>query len=254
MITVWVALLSFAALAAIFLAHYLKLEKGISLGTVFFRKKNVVHIAREQETAEVTVEEMLPTQDKVDPKNAARADSLVKRAEAQLAKGQNREAEKLLIQALSLDPGAIGAYNKLGLIYLRESQFSKAENIFRKLIVAVVDEPSFFSNLGLALYSQGKLEEAKTHYKKAIELDGGRAGRFFSLGQIHRELGELDDALAHLRKAVEMEPKNLDFMLSLAEFYIDSQKSAEAGQILGEILLIAPDNEMALELGKRLKA
>jgi tetratricopeptide (TPR) repeat protein len=250
MTTIWIAILSLAALGAIFLTHYLRLEKGISLGSIFFRKKNVVHIAKEPDSAEVTVEEMIPSQDKVDPKNVARADSLVKRAEAQLTKGQAREAEKLLIQALSLDPGAVEAYNKLGLIYLREGQFNKAENIFRKLIVAAIGEPSYFSNLGLALYSQGKLEEAKTHYKKAIELDGGRAGRFFSLGQIHRELGEMNEAVGHLKKAVEMEPRNLDFMLSLAQFHIEVKQLPEARQLLGKILLIAPDNGDALSMLK----
>jgi len=251
MITLWIALLALAALGGIFLGRYMHLEKGVSLGAVFFRKKHVVHIAKEPETAEVTVEEMIPSQDKVDPKNVSKADSLVKRAESQLAKGEAREAEKLLIQALSLDPGAIDAYNKLGLIYLHEGQFNKAENIYNKLVVAVLDEPAFFSNLGMALYSQGKLEEAKSHYKKAIELDNGRAGRFFSLAQILRELGELDEAVEHFRKAVEMEPRNFDFMLTLAELYLERGMDAEGRQLLGAIILLDPDNEMALALMKK---
>ena len=254
MINFWIVITGLLLLGFIFLKHYLKLEKGISLGKIFFRKKNVVHRVKDTGNFEVTVEEMIPPPEKIDPKNAARADSLIKRADIHLNKGEVNEAQKLLIQALSLDPSAIEAYNKLGLIYLRQEQFGKAESIYRKLILTVLNEAAYFSNLGLALYSQGKLEEARTHYKKAIELDPGRAGRFFSLGSIMRELGELDEAVAHLRKAVEMEPRNLDFMLSLAEFYLERGLEGETRQLLGEILLLAPDNEMALQLAKKLKS
>jgi len=254
MINFWIAISCLLLLGLIFLGHYLKQEKGISLGNIFFRKKNVVHRVRETGNFEVTVEEMIPPREKVDAKNVAKAEILLKRAEILLGKGESRDAEKLLIQAISLDPSAVEAYNKLGLIYLRQELYGKAESIYRKLILTVLNEPAYHSNLGLALYSQSKLEDAKTHYKKAIELDASRAGRFFSLGQIMRELGELDEAVAHLRKALEMEPRNLDFMLSLAEFYLERDLQGEARQLIGEILLIDPANEMALEMAEKVKA
>ncbi len=253
MLSFWIVILGLAALGFVFLKHYLQLEKGISLGHVFFRKKNVVHHVRESGNFEVTVEEMIPPREKINPKNVAKADSLVKRAEIHLNRGEARQAEKLLIQALSLDPSAVEAYNKLGLIYLKQESFGKAESIYRKLILTVLSEPAYFSNLGLALYGQGKLEDAKINYKKAIELDNTRSGRFFSLGRIMRELGELDEAVAHLRKAVEMEPRNIDFMLTLAEFYLERKMPLEARQLLGEILLIAPGNQMALLLMDKIK-
>jgi len=253
MITFWIELLALAVLGAIFLRRYLILEKGISLRTLFFRKKIAVSIEKEPETTEVTIDEMIPPRDKIDPKNVAKADILIKRAEAQLAKDETRAAEKLLIQALSLDPSAIDAYQKLGLIYLHEQQFNKAENIYKKLVVAVLNEPVFFSNLGLALYSQGKLEEAKANYKRAIELDDSRAGRFFSLAQILSELGESDEAIKHFNKALEMEPRNTDFMLALAEFYFEKKMPSEAKQLLGQILLIVPENQDAQTLLKNLE-
>ena len=253
MINFWIAISCLLLLALIFLGHYLKLEKGISLGRILFRKKNVVHHVKDTGNFEVTVEEMIPPREKVDTKNAAKAEILLTRAEIFLGKGETRDAEKLLIQAISLDPSAVEAYNKLGLIYLRQELYGKAESIYRKLILTVLNEPAYHGNLGLALYSQRKLEEAKTHYKKAIELDSSRAGRFFSLGQIMRELGELDEAVAHLRKALEMEPRNLDFMLSLAEFYLERDLKGEARQLIGEILLIDPANEMALEMAEKVK-
>jgi len=250
----WIVITGLGVLGFIFLKHYLRLEKGISIGSYFSRNRRLVHHrVNEPDSADVTVDEMIISADKVSPKDAARADILIKKAELNLDRGEIKQAEKMLIQALSLNPGAMEAYNKLGIIYLRLNQFGKAESIYRKLVLTVLTDPSYFSNLGLALYQQGKLQEAKTYYKKAIALDSERAGRFFSLSQIMRELGELDEALQHLKRAVEMEPRNLDYLLSLAQFYFDIGLHPEAKQLVSEILLIAPGNEMALLLADKMK-
>lgn len=242
-----------AILSAIFLRRYLMVEKGIGMRSLFIRRKDLLRHHHHAGTFEVTANEVLPPSGSIDPKKIARAAILLKKAEVHLNKGDIRNTEKTLIQAISLDPSCVEAYNKLGLIYLRQSQFGKAESIYRKLILTVASEPAFFSNLGMALYSQHKLEEAKTYYKKAIELDSTRAGRFFSLGQIFHELGELEDALQNLQKAVDMEPRNLDYLLSLAQLYVDSKMYSEAVHLLDEILLMKPENKLAQDLKDRLK-
>lgn len=247
---IFIILICLLVLGFIFVRKYLSVQMGLDLKKFFFRPKNILHHFHfhDREKFEVTVDEMLPDKDKSDPKKAAKAAILYKKAETDLEKGDLRNAQKILIQVIALDPSSIEAYNKLGLIYLRQNQFCKAENIYRKLILSAANDPAFFSNLGLALYSQKKLEEAKGYYKKAIEIDGTRAGRFFSLGQIFHELGEVEAAMDHLKKAVQMEPRNLDYLLSLADFYSGKQMIEEAKQLLGEILILFPNNEMAKEM------
>lgn len=243
-----------AILAAIFLRRYFMVEKGVGIRAFFFRpfrpRGAFFRRPRDVDLFEVTADEVLPPPESVDRKKAARAAILLKKAETQLNRGELKAAEKTFIQAIALNPSLVEAYNKLGLIYLRNAQFGKAESIFRKLILAVTAEPTYFSNLGMALYSQQQFGEAKIYYKRAIELDETRAGRFFSLGQIYKELGEVDSALEHLQKAVQMEPRNPDYMLSLAQFYLERQMPTEARELLNEILLVFPDNEAALEMLK----
>ncbi len=254
MLGLYIAIGALAVFSLIFARRYLQLEKGVSVKRALFGKKNFFHHKDESTGFEVTIDEMLPPLDKIDPKNVAKADLLLKKAEIFLGRGDAKAAEKILIQVLALNPAEVEAYNKLGLIYLRQDKFNKAENIFRKLILTCSDEPAFFSNLGLAVYRQGKVAEAKGHYQKAIDLDGSRAGRHFSLAQILHELGEMESALQHLRRAAEMEPKNLDYLMSLAEFYFENGFEAEAKELTTEILFIDPDNELALKMQKRYQA
>ena len=237
-----------ALLIAIFIRRYVMVMKGSTAGTSFLKHRDILHFFHDSRDFEVTADEILPSAENVSPKSVAKATLLFKKAEMHMERGELQQAEKTLIQALSLNPAFSDAYNKLGLIYLSQQQFGKAENIYRKLILSESNEPIFFSNLGMALYGQKKLDEAKNFYKKALELDSSRSGRFFSLGQICNELNHLEEAVEHLRKAVEMEPRNMNYLLALAQLYIDGKKLAEAKKLLGEILLVSPRNEDALKM------
>lgn len=240
-------------LAAIYLRRYLDVEKGIKLGKLLFRQKNIFRHHVEEKPSEVTVEEFIPSREEVDEKSVAKADSLVKKADIVMGKGDEKGAEKFLIQALALDPSCVEAYKRLAYLYLRQGLFSKAESIYRKLIVTITDDPTLLSNLGMALFSQQKLEDAKGFYKKALELDKERPGRFFSLAQIHYELEEFEEALDHFRRAVDMDPRNLDYLLTLAHFYVDRGMEGEARTLLDEILLVFPENEDALKMQEDLQ-
>jgi Tfp pilus assembly protein PilF len=243
MIKFVVIIVSLAILGFIFLKHYLLVEKNISLKELFFKPKNWAKHMPYEHQHEFGAEEMIPSPDQVDDKNRVKADSMVRKSDIYLGKGDINEAEKNLIQALALDPSSIEAYKRLGLLYLRQGQFTKAENIYKKLVFTIHDEPTYFSNLGMALYSQKKLEEAKKYYKKAIELDSDRIQRIFSLGQIHYELQEMEEAMKYLKKATEMEPDNLDYMLTLVHFYVDYELVLEARTLAEELARAYPEHE-----------
>jgi len=240
-------------LAVIFTRRYLILEDKIQLLPFSGRRKRIFSHFHFQkpESFEVTAEEIIPDASTVDPKNISKAEIHYRKAEIMLDRGELRNASKTLIQAIALNPGYIEAYAKLGMIYLRQEQFNKAENIFRKLALSVSENPSYYSNLGLSLYSQHKLEEAKNYYKKAIELDDTRAGRFFSLGQIYYELKELEAATDNMKKAIMLESRNLDFLLTLAQIYLDRNLPEQAREVLNEVLVLSPGNEEALKLQEK---
>ncbi len=251
MIQFLVIIVGLIVLGLIFFRRYMILEKGKSSFSFLGRKQggmDLLHLHKDKGGFEITVEEMIPERSSVDAKKVAKADILVKKAEPVLAKGDFGQGERLLIQALSLDPSNVDAYHKLGLLYLHQGQFGKAEMMYQKLILSVPNDPVYFSNLAVALYQQKKLEGAKSNYKKAIELDSSRAGRVFSLAQVLMEMGEAQEALDHFKKAISMDPKNVDYLLSLAQIYFDMNLHDDAKLILDEILAADPGNAMAKDM------
>jgi tetratricopeptide (TPR) repeat protein len=196
---------------------------------------------------------MIPDQSKINPKLVVKGDNLFKKAEQELKKGNVKDAEKHYIKAIAMNPAHIEAHAKLGAIYLNQEQFSKAELIYRKLVLAVGDDPVYFSNLGLSLFQQEKYEEAKGFYEKSIELDPGRPGRFYSLARINHLLNDIDNAFLNIQKALALDPDNLDYGLTLANWYVEKGMFADAKAILERIEQHWPGNTEAKELMREME-
>lgn len=233
----------------IYLKNYLKVEKKIDFSGSKSKKKLLYNPFRHKNSQpsliEVTTQELVAERKETDSKKIAKALELVKKADIYLENQKIQEAEKKLIEAISLDPDCLEAYRRLGTIYVNQHQFGKGETIYRKLAVNIPDDAVIYSNLALCLFQQQQLPEAKLYYKKAIEIDPERPGRFFSLGQVLYQLEEYEEAREYLEKAVAMDLENLDYLLTLAHFYINQELKEEAQALLKHIIAKFPDNEEA---------
>ncbi len=248
MIDIILILFSVIILLLIFVRRWSILEKGFMFGKMVFKRGHNVAPKMTKEDHEVTVKEMIPEAESVDPKMAVKGDSFFKKAELELKKGNLEEAERLLIQAISMNPAHLDSHSKLGCLYMNQQSFGKAELIFRKLVIADSANPMFHSNLGLSLFHQEKFDEAKGFYEKSIEIDNTRAGRFFSLANINYILGDFDNAVLNIQKALSLDPDNLDYGLTLAHWYIEKELPGEARRLIEEILKHWPENEEALRM------
>ncbi len=248
MLQFFLIIIGLGILGFIFLRRYLMVEKNIKLSSLFFKQRHFFDKLHIESRFETKVDEMIPSPETTDPKNGARAAILLKKAMITLEKDDVKTAQKYLIQAIAVDPTLVLGYHQLGLIYLQQHHYGKAETIYRKLTLSVPEEALYMSNLGVALYHQKKLEEAKQYYKKAVALDSSKGGRFFSVGQICRELNQPQEAIEFLQKAVELEPQHIDYLLSLADVLTETGKTADAEQVFQKILALDPENPVALRV------
>ncbi|MBN1494698.1 tetratricopeptide repeat protein [Candidatus Peregrinibacteria bacterium] len=175
------------------------------------------------------------------------------RAVKHYEKGDMEEAEKKLIQVTALDENFTDALHKLGMIYLKQDQFGKAEAIFKQLIYGGENDAVFFSNLGRALYEQKKYEEALEAYLKAIDLDATRPGRFVSAAEVYRRLDNKEKAAEMYKKAIELDERNIDYLLVFAQFLIDDGKIEQAKENIAKVTEFDPENETANEMMKEIE-
>ncbi len=254
MIDLLLALFSLLVLLLIFSRRWYLLEKTSLFGKMVLKKGLKLQGRLTREDVEVTAKEMIPDPSTVDPKLRVKGENFFKKAELELKKGNLAEAEKLFIKAIAMDPSHLQAHARLGAVYLNQEQFAKAELFYRKLVLAVADDPVYFSNLALSLFHQEKYLEAKEFYEKALELDSSRPGRFYSLARVNYLLADADSAFANIEKALSLDPDNVDYGLTLAAWQIEKNMHKEAREVLQTILSHWPENGEAAEMLKQLDA
>lgn len=241
-------------LAGIYLNRYYKLsKKSFITGVIDNPHKPASADEKEEKTVERNKPRFIRKKDL--PKFANQsieAKMLYNKAMIFYKRGDLATAEKQLIQVTSLDENFLDANNKLGVIYLKQGQFGKAEAIFKQLI-SKAKNAIYLSNLGRAQYEQNKFEEALKSYLESIEIDNSRPGRYMSAGQICCKLEDKEKAIEMYKKALELDESNIEYLLTLADFLLDDKRFAQAQFYLEKILKLQPDNDMALEMMKRIE-
>jgi Flp pilus assembly protein TadD len=99
------------------------------------------------------------------------AETLVLRGTVYRERAMFGEAEKDLLDALSLDGASPEAHAALGILYDVTFRPALAEPQHRVAVKLAPDNPSYLNNLGFSLFLRGKYKEAIEQYEKAASLD-----------------------------------------------------------------------------------
>jgi tetratricopeptide (TPR) repeat protein len=119
------------------------------------------------------------------------------------------EAEALLQKAVELNPGSKDVYLKLGLLHVKNKNYSKAVEYYEK---AAGLDPQFaktFFNLGYVYVKIKHYTEAKRMYLRVVELAPSFVDEaLFNLAMINEKLGERKACMKNLKQAVAANPEN----------------------------------------------
>lgn len=125
-------------------------------------------------------------------------------------------AEKALLTILRVDEKNAAAYNRLGILYAKQENFSEAVECFE---IAQSLEPSVnnLHNVGLIYYNTGEYTKAALAFEQALEIDDSLASRHIAYAKVQEKLGDYKKTIKALERAIEIEenPQTLK-MLALA--------------------------------------
>lgn len=152
------------------------------------------------------------------------------------------EVERLLIQALTIQPQDIEVRAQLAKLYLTTERENKAEAMYRELL-AHRDDVSFHSNVGLAYYRQGKFLEACQAYQEALNRDPKNPERTSALGRACMAAHRFDEAAPLLEKASQFLSRDTEVLYLLAECYLQLNKRDEAENAYRRIHKLEPYNQ-----------
>ena len=93
---------------------------------------------------------------------------LFQRGQDALTQGRLDDAERAFRQVLKLNPQAGGAYANLGVVYMRQKQWSKALETLQTARRLLPDVPGIRLNIGLAYYRQNEFLKATPPFESVV--------------------------------------------------------------------------------------
>jgi len=168
--------------------------------------------------------------------------SLTRESEKSLAQMKYDEAERLFIQALTINPDAYDVQAQLAKLYLLTDRDHKAEAMYRQLLQHH-DDISYHANLGLAYYRQGKYVDACFAYQEALNRDPKAPERCAALGRACIAAQRYEEAAPLLDKAVARLSRDTTLMHLLAECYLQLGHTDKAEEVYRRINKLEPYDE-----------
>lgn len=114
-------------------------------------------------------------------------------------------AEKALLTILRVDERNASAYNRLGILYAKQTQYKEAIECFE---IAQSLEPSASSlhNVGLIYFETGQYDKAALAFEQALAMDDEVASRHIAYAKVLEKIGNTKKTIASLEQAVRLEP------------------------------------------------
>jgi tetratricopeptide (TPR) repeat protein len=145
--------------------------------------------------------------------------TLLREAEKAITKKDIKEAERSLIQALTIHPHAKDVRVRLAHVYLESHREKKAEALYRELLQEMKDA-SLYGNLGLACYKQENYVGACKAYQQALNMDPKNPERSYDLGRACIAAKHFEEAAPLLQKAAKSLSRDIALLHLLAQSYL----------------------------------
>jgi Flp pilus assembly protein TadD len=158
--------------------------------------------------------------------------------------GRIDEAINNYKRALEMNSRFAPAYANLAVALVAEGKFAEAVRHCR-IALATMDIIPIHSTLGYALLKLGRFEEAVAEYRKVLLAMPNDPDVLNELGYALAHIGEFDEAILLYNKALQIAPDLVDVRLNLGFALTESGKLEEAVKEYEKILLIQPQNAVA---------
>jgi predicted O-linked N-acetylglucosamine transferase (SPINDLY family) len=159
--------------------------------------------------------------------------------------GRHLEAADAFSRALSLNPTVVHLHKEIGDLHMQAKSFEPAIEHYQAYMAQAADDPELhvvWNNLACAFEKRGRLAEADELYRKALAVLPDDPDYLNNVGLVCRMIGRFDDAETYLRRAVEIAPDDHKCIANLSGLLVEYGRLDEAEEILKEPARRNPDN------------
>ena len=218
-------------------------------------KESIAGVAKEPVEGVVVNREETETHTdaRITPEDRSNLVELTKIIRTKIARGEITEAKAKIIEGLSIDKWHKDLNCLLASLYERESEYRKAELIYKDLILVHDTDAEIYMKLGFSLSIQGKFEIAYEIYKKLLEQGEGHIEAAEMLANIAHELARHEAAAQYAKMFLKTYPRNADMLTVLAVSQIELGEKSDALETLEKLKNLDPYNPRVREMKDKLE-
>lgn len=153
---------------------------------------------------------------------------------AQLAYGQNGEAEKSFKQSLAIDPKAVPALAYLGVTYVERGLYDNGIDFYQQAIALNPQLAALHYLVADTMLKSSVADttQAEKYLKRALELDPNLAAAYLAWGRLYVRANRYAEAAPMLERAVSLQPNLLEAHYQLSRVLIKLRRTDEANREL----------------------
>jgi tetratricopeptide (TPR) repeat protein len=115
-------------------------------------------------------------------------------------------------------------------------QYETAAALFTRAFRLGLDTFEVHLELGNVFFAQGELMKARKEYAKCLVIRRNNPVAIFNDGLVLRKMGDLEGAVERYEQALKLDPTFREPALDLAVFYIQSNKTDRALEVLSKVV------------------
>ncbi len=152
-----------------------------------------------------------------------------------LEKGELKQAEKVLRDALKLDEKNVLARRTRGALHEKKGDYpATIEDWSAILRDTPEDTASLLAELERVHFLNGTYSEMETIYSRLLERTSGHEEASFGLARFLRRKGRIDEALDICRRALDTRPESESLRVLRLALLLDAERTAEAETVLNQ--------------------
>jgi tetratricopeptide (TPR) repeat protein len=148
-------------------------------------------------------------------------------------------------EALRIKSNYEEARNNLGMALRNKGNISEAVSHFREVLRINPNDGDAHNNIGSVFFTQGRIREAEFHLREALRINPREAKVHYNMGIVLSSQGRIDEAIAHLREAIGLKPDYIEAHYNLANSLASQGMFDEAISHFREVLRLNPNDEKA---------
>jgi tetratricopeptide (TPR) repeat protein len=188
------------------------------------------------------------------PSGRERMKTLISEARTLMRDLKWAEAERRLLEVVSMDQHHADAYKLLGQLYLRQKLYPQATETFQFLLKMKKADDATYAGFAEIAEAAGDFTRAEAMRLKAVEVSPRNAFRQAELAEFYVEQKTAEKAWPAIRRACELEPTSAKYLEASLQVALELKDGVEARRRYDRLRLLSDDRSRFQSLREKVEA